>query len=108
VHDFAIEPCPYHLNCLRGCRHYLRTKGDERERSNLIRVQEITVHALAQAREQVTSERPALADAWIRHHEDTLQGIAAALTIDEMGQVPDGTRLAVSRKEAIDGATEQT
>lgn len=108
VHDFAIEPCPYHLNCLRGCRHYLRTKGDERERTNLIRVQEITVHALAQAREQVTSERPALADAWIGHHEDTLRGIAAALAVDEMEQAPDGTRLVVSRKEAIDGATEQT
>jgi len=108
VHDFAIEPCPYHLNCLRGCRHYLRTKGDERERANLVRVQEITVHALAQAREQASSERPALADAWVRHHEDTLQGIAAALAVDELGQTPDGTRMAVSRKEAMDGATEQT
>lgn len=108
IHDFAIEPCPYHLNCLRGCRHYIRTKGDEAERANLIRVQEITVLALAQAREQATSERPALADAWIRHHEDTLQGIAAALAVDEMGRVLDGTLLTVSRKEGMDGATEQT
>jgi integrase len=106
VHDFAIEPCPYHLNCLRGCHHYLRTKGDERERANLIRVQEITVQALAQAREQAASERPALADAWVRHHEDTLQGIAAALAVEEMWQVPDGTRRAVSNKEGIDGSAE--
>jgi hypothetical protein len=23
LHDFAITPCPYHLNCLRGCPDYL-------------------------------------------------------------------------------------
>jgi integrase len=107
IHDFAIEPCPYHLNCLRGCRHYLRTKGNEAERANLIRVQEITVLALAQAREQATSERPALADAWIRHHEDTLHGIAAALAVDEDRQTPDGTRMTVSSKEDMDGSAEQ-
>jgi integrase len=108
VHDFAIEPCPYHLNCLRGCHHYLRTKGDERERANLIRVQEVTVHALARAREQAASERPALADAWIRHHEDTLRGIAAALAVDERKQTPDGTGMAVSNIEEKDGSAEQT
>ena len=83
VHDFAVEPCPYHLNCLRGCPHYLRTKGDAGERAQLIRVQEITVRALAAARQQAAGETPALADAWVRHYEATLQGITAALAVDD-------------------------
>ena len=97
VHDFAVEPCPYHLNCLRGCSHYLRTKGRQREREQLIRVQEITVNALAAARQQAASDTPALSPAWIRHHEDTLQGIAAALAVDDLPDVSDGALVSVTR-----------
>jgi len=32
VHDFAVAPCPYHLNCVRGCSDYLRTIGNKDER----------------------------------------------------------------------------
>lgn len=95
VHDFAIEPCPYHLNCLRGCQHYLRTKGDARERANLIRVQDITRLALEEARQRATDDRPALAAAWIQHHEDTLRGIRVALAVDDDLQVPDGAQVVV-------------
>ena len=27
LHDFAVTPCPYHLNCVRGCADYLRSKA---------------------------------------------------------------------------------
>jgi hypothetical protein len=97
VHDFAVEPCPYHLNCLRGCQHYLRTKGNSQERANLIRVQDITVRALAQARQQVNGNNPALAAAWIQHHEDTLRGVAAALAVDGDEQIADGVQVSPAR-----------
>jgi hypothetical protein len=90
VHDFAVEPCPYHLNCLRDCPHYLRTKGNLQERSNLIRIQDITVQALDDARQQANSDTPTLSAAWVKHHEDTLQGIHAALAVDNL-HAPDGT-----------------
>src|SRR5437773_2346769 len=32
LHDFAVTPCPYHLNCVRGCSDYLRTRGSVSER----------------------------------------------------------------------------
>lgn len=95
VHDFAIEPCPYHLNCLRGCQHYLRTKGDARERANLIRVQDITTHALEEARQRAATGQPALAAAWIQHHEDTLRGVKAALAVDDDLQLSDGRQVNV-------------
>ena len=38
VHDYAIDPCPYHLNCLAGCPEYLRTKGDQEEQNNIAAV----------------------------------------------------------------------
>lgn len=98
IHDFAVEPCPYHLNCLRGCTHYLRTKGSQKEREHLIRVQDITVTALAHAREQMTSDSPALSPAWVRHHEDTLRGVERALAVDTM-DVPDGTLVAAQKAD---------
>jgi hypothetical protein len=98
IHDFAVEPCPYHLNCLRGCAHYLRTKGNQKEREHLIRVQDITVTALAHAREQMTGDSPALSPAWVRHHEDTLRGVERALAVDTM-DVPDGTLVAAQKAD---------
>jgi hypothetical protein len=102
VHDFAVEPCPYHLNCLRGCQHYLRTKGDAQEHANLIRVQDITVRALEQARQQMNNDNPMLATAWIQHHEDTLRGVAAALAVDGDEQITDGAQVSPTR-EVVDG-----
>lgn len=90
LHDFAVEPCPYHLNCLRGCPDYLRTKGSQRERQHLLEIRENTLRALAYARQQVQEDRQNLAEAWVAHHEATLQGVEAALALDRHVGVPDG------------------
>lgn len=90
LHDFAVEPCPYHLNCLRGCPDYLRTKGNRRERQHLLQIRENTLQALAYARQQVQEGRQNLAQAWVVHHETTLQGVEAALALDGDVDVPDG------------------
>jgi hypothetical protein len=82
LHDFAVEPCPYHLNCLRGCPDYLRTKGSQHERQHLLQIRENTLQALAFARQQVQEGQQNLAEAWVVHHEATLQGVEAALAVD--------------------------
>jgi hypothetical protein len=63
LHDFAVTPCPDHLNCVRGCPDYLRTKAKGRY----------------------------IAEAWIRHCEQTLEGIAQALAVDDTDPAPDGS-----------------
>ncbi|MCA9945188.1 MAG: hypothetical protein KC449_17000 [Anaerolineales bacterium] len=90
IHDFAIEPCLFHLNCVRGCPDYLHTKGNQRERDHLLQIREHTEKALAHARQQISEGKQNLAEAWIAHHEATLQGIEAALAVDSEAEVVGG------------------
>jgi hypothetical protein len=85
VHDFAVEPCPYHLNCLRGCPDYLRTRGDDRERRHLLRLKADTEEALAHVQRLAIEEGSVTVQAWVDHHEQTLRGIEAALAVDDTG-----------------------
>lgn len=101
VHDFAIEPCPYHLNCLGGCSHYLRKKGDEAERSNLIRIRDITVKSLESA--ELAIEERGVSDAWVRHNQNIIAGIDAALAVDDSDT--EGDFVQVFNKENANGKT---
>lgn len=83
VHDFAVEPCPYHLNCLRGCPDYMRTRGDPKERRRLLRLKADTEEALAHAQRAAIEKGTVTVQAWVNHHEQTLRGIDAALAVDE-------------------------
>jgi hypothetical protein len=74
VHDFALTPCAFHLNCLRGCPDYLVDPADEVQRATLVQLKRRTGEALAAARQAGT-----VADAWVRAHEETLVGIDNAL-----------------------------
>lgn len=78
LHDFAVTPCPYHLNCVRGCADYLRTKGSSGERHRLVQIQRGTEPVLASA-----MARGAVAKARIAHCEETLDGVRKALAVDE-------------------------
>ena len=100
VHDFAIDPCPYHLNCVRGCPEYLRTKGNQRERANLISIQERVVRALAMANEHAAAGNPATAEPWIRHNQETLAGIEAALAVDDDASTADGAAVRAFGRQA--------
>jgi hypothetical protein len=93
IHDFAIDPCPYHLNCTRRCPEYLRTKGNQQERTNLIQVQRRTKQALEIAQAQVSAGNGEIVQAWIEHYEETLAGVEAALAIDDDPEVSDGTMI---------------
>jgi hypothetical protein len=85
LHDFAVTPCQYHLNCVRGCPDYLRTKGSSSERDHLVQIQLATERALAGAK-----DRGDVAQAWVNHHEQTLVGIRRALAVDEDSASTDG------------------
>lgn len=90
IHDFAIEPCRYHLNCLRGCPDYLRTKGDPAERRHLLQIQADTEKALTRARQEMEQGKANVAQAWLDHHEAILTGVQTALAVDDESGVADG------------------
>jgi len=85
LHDFAVTPCLYHLNCVRGCPDYLRTKGNSRERDHLVQIQLATERALVGAK-----ARGDVAQAWVDHYEQTLTGIRQALAVDGDSTSADG------------------
>lgn len=83
IHDFAIDPCPYYLNCIRGCSDYLRKKGDQKERMHLIQIQKRTEQALSIAQQKVVDGDNETAQAWVHNYEETLVGVKAALAVDD-------------------------
>jgi len=74
IHDFAIEPCPYHLNCVRGCPDYLRTRGNQRERHNLMQIREHTQRVLAAAVRPGQAAPAARARRWRPHRPRSMSG----------------------------------
>jgi hypothetical protein len=85
LHDFAVAPCPYHLNCIRGCPDYLRTRGSSSERHQLVQIELATKRALAGAKASGD-----VAQAWITHYEETLDGVRKALAVDHDPGAADG------------------
>jgi len=91
LHDFAVTPCPYHLNCVRGCADYLRVRGSESERRHLVQIQQSTERALTSAKARATGPDGTVAEPWIRHCEETLEGVRAALAVDDKTESAQGT-----------------
>lgn len=83
THNFAIAPCPYYLNCVRGCPEYLRTKGDQRERTNLIQLVDRTEIAYNNAKAAAAALNAEVAPAWHLMYEETIAGAKAALAVDK-------------------------
>jgi hypothetical protein len=84
-------PCPYHLNCVRGCADYLRVRGSESERRHLIQIQQSTERALTSSKTRATGPDGRVAEPWIRHCEETLEGVRAALAVDDEMESAQGT-----------------
>jgi hypothetical protein len=104
LHDFALTPCPYHLNCVRGCPDYLRTKGDMKERHHLIQIRQATEQALQAAR----SQSAVIAEPWIRHCEETLDGIGKALSVDDRAELADGALARIPPPSRSHGPTQRS
>ncbi len=96
LHDFAVTPCPFHLNCVRGCPDYLRTRGNQKERQHLIQIREATEQTLAVAGLQ-TTRNSEIAEPWVRHCKETLDGIAKALAVDDDMEPGDDGPMVSSR-----------
>ncbi|MGI8467809.1 MAG: hypothetical protein ACR2N3_05085 [Pyrinomonadaceae bacterium] len=82
THDFAVSPCEYHLNCVRGCPDYLRNKDEIAERQQLIQIKGLTKTAMKSSEIAEKDGNGSLAPAWIKQHEETISGINKALEID--------------------------
>lgn len=82
IHDFSIEPCRYHLNCLAGCKEYMRTKGDQTERKKIKELRVFTSEQLKLA-EQFEKDGTYGANNWVDFNKRIMAGIEAALSVDK-------------------------
>lgn len=89
VHDFAIDPCRFHLNCLSGCPEYLRTKGDAEERQQLVQLQRFTRKELEKA-EEAMAEGEYGANNWVDFNKRVLVNTETALAVDDDGTTAEG------------------
>ena len=103
THDFAIIPCPYHLNCLAGCSEYLRTQGDAEERQNLVQLRTFTAGELLKA-EHAFEGGVGGAGNWVAFNRRTLAGIESALAVDEQDKHESGAKVAVFAGQHAIGA----
>jgi hypothetical protein len=94
VHDFAIDPCRFHLNCLSGCPEYLRTKGDVEERQQLVQLQRFTKKELEKA-EEAMAEGEYRASNWVDFNKTLLANTEAALAVDDDDTTADGEVVSV-------------
>lgn len=69
VHDFSVSPCPYHLNCLKGCGDFLTDRSDPVQRDQLIQLEIRTKQVLEEEIRQASERGEELARAWIEEHE---------------------------------------
>lgn len=93
LHDYAIEPCGYHLNCLSGCSEYLRTRGDETEASN---IRSLLGFHLVQLQHSTRAAEAGVdgANNYVRHNRRIVEGAKAALAVDDIG-ISDGELITV-------------
>jgi hypothetical protein len=94
VHDFVIDPCRFHLNCLSGCPEYLRTKGDVEERQQLVQLQRFAKKGLEKAKEAM-AEGEYGASNWVDFNKRVLANTEAALAVDDDITIADGDVVSV-------------
>jgi hypothetical protein len=93
IHDYAIDPCPYHLNCLGGCSEYLRTKGDKDEQKSIEDVRGFHLVQLQRLKSATQNDAGPVRN-YEAHCERIVQGATAALAVDE-ANIPDGQHVKV-------------
>ncbi|MFS8087130.1 MAG: hypothetical protein ACMG6H_15965, partial [Acidobacteriota bacterium] len=96
VHDYAIDPCPYHLNCLGGCSEYLRTKGGKEEQKNIGEVRGFHLVQLQRIKKATPNDTGKIKN-YEAHCERIVEGAEAALAVDS-DDIPDGQQVKVFPK----------
>ncbi len=82
VHDFSMVPCPYALNCLRGCPSYLVDAEDPDQRRELVQLQRRCRTARAKV-----DERESVPQAWRDQLSETERAVEKVLESLEGGGV---------------------
>ena len=88
LHDFALDPCSYHLNCLSGCRGIHADQGRPEERKNLRQLTVFTERQLKIA-ERAMTEQEYGASNWVQHNRRLLTNANAALAVDDSAGTPE-------------------
>jgi hypothetical protein len=101
IHDYAIDPCPYHLNCLGGCSEYLRTKGDKDEQKNIEDVRGFHLVQLHRVKKATQNDLGTIKN-FEAHCERIVHGATAALAVDD-DDIPDGQLVKVFPKGKVRG-----
>jgi integrase len=79
VHDLAAEPCPFHLNCLRGCKDYLADPADESRRAHLVGIADRTRSLLEAEENQAAEAGIPLSENWVASHRQLIANIERIL-----------------------------
>ncbi len=99
VQDYSIEPCEFHLQCLRGCLHYLRTKGNVREQDNLTKLKKVLESQIDRYRD-ANGKLTAKSDPFLKHSLRQMEGVQVALSVDDRDGVSTGELTRVFRKNS--------
>lgn len=103
THNFAVKPCPYHVQCLNGCGSFLRTRGDAREIVAIQGVKRRAERVLEGAEKAAEDGLPEAAN-WVEHNRRLLEGAERALAVDaEARGTPSGEKVRVFPKASSKG-----
>lgn len=94
THNFAVKPCPYHVQCLTGCNSFLRTKGDRREIVAIVEIKRRAERNI-EAAERAAQGGVLEAANWVDHQRRLLDGADKALAVEEDQGSPPGTKVEV-------------
>jgi hypothetical protein len=100
-HDFSESPCGKHYACLRGCREYQRTKGDQREIDEIQDILAQHEKHYADAKEAVEAKFHG-ANNWLQSHARLIDGCKRALEIEHNDGIQVGETINVF-PEGING-----
>jgi hypothetical protein len=81
IHDFAVSPCPYHLNCLKGegCPDYLHDTQDPVQRTQLVQLTVRTKEVLEEEKRQAAEQGEEISESWVADSETVLRNAEAIL-----------------------------
>lgn len=88
-HDYSQGPCGMHYACLRNCRNYKRTKGDQKEVDKITARRDKTVAQIELAKNDVDDGFIG-ANNWLLNHQELVDGCDAALAIEDDSRYQDG------------------
>lgn len=85
-HDFAMQPCPVHGDCL-NCQEHACVKGDVQKEKNIKALQKIVIEQMEMAKNMIANEY-LKAEPWYQSHELTLKRLEGLIKILDDENIP--------------------